>query len=371
MKIYNNEFVRGYKYIKDLSAKANVCLLENLQTKELAVFKVLDEYNLEIYNQIKEVRDIRIPRIYDLKEENDQLMILEEYIDGESIEDLLNRKGCFSVEETDRYMESIFEIIEKFHNLTPAIINRDIKPDNIIIKDELAYLVDLNSAKLLNESKSSDTVYLGTPGFAAPEQYGFGTSTKKTDVYSLAVLLNIMQTGCLPNVSLAKGKYTKIIEKATKMDPNDRYQSVEEMHKAFLKTNEKLKIDSLQMWPKQKEKKQRIKYHFLKMTSFWLAVTLLVTCIERVLSKGVDSIIVEMFLIGAVLLFLSRDFIIHIFNNKTERAMKINLVLGTIIILIGIWDLFDHKNNNYSFVALSFLAFGMLIYSKDLFINKQ
>ena len=77
--------------------------------------------------------------------------------------------------------------------------------------------------------KQKDTVVLGTIGYAPPEQYGVSQSNEKSDIYSLGVLLNVMLTGVHPSKKLARGKAGKIVLKCTQIDPNHRYQNIENL----------------------------------------------------------------------------------------------------------------------------------------------
>ena len=77
--------------------------------------------------------------------------------------------------------------------------------------------------------KAEDTSLLGTYGYAAPEQFGFGSSNAQTDLYSVGVLLCEMITGHLPKEGLPEGKVGEIIRKCTRIDPEDRYASVDDL----------------------------------------------------------------------------------------------------------------------------------------------
>lgn len=93
-------------------------------------------------------------------------------------------------------------------------------------------LIDLSIARFINEQEN-DTQDLGTPGFAAPEQFGISQSSMATDIYGLGVLLNIMLTGSHPSVDLPKGKLKKVIEKATSTQISKRYKDAEKFKKAL------------------------------------------------------------------------------------------------------------------------------------------
>ena len=77
--------------------------------------------------------------------------------------------------------------------------------------------------------KSADTAVLGTQGYAAPEQFGFKQTDKKTDIYAVGVLINYMLTACLPNEKTAAGHFGNIVRKCTKPDPSDRYRCAQEI----------------------------------------------------------------------------------------------------------------------------------------------
>ena len=126
----------------------------------------------------------------------------------------------------------------------PGIVHRDIKPDNIIICDDNnVKIIDFDISKIYKSNQRSDTQTLGTVGFAAPEQFGMQQSDARTDLYSLAVLLNVLLTGEHPSVKMCENKkLLKIIKKSLSINPSDRYSSAEEMFKALDKVRRHLKI---------------------------------------------------------------------------------------------------------------------------------
>lgn len=117
--------------------------------------------------------------------------------------------------------------------MNPPVIHRDIKPSNIIIgKDGTIRLIDFDAASRFTPEKNRDTTLMGTQGYAAPEQYGFCRSGPETDIYALGVLLNEMLTGKLPVEKTVNGPFASVVEKATAMDPENRYHSADEMSRA-------------------------------------------------------------------------------------------------------------------------------------------
>ena len=116
----------------------------------------------------------------------------------------------------------------------PPILHRDIKPSNIIrTSDGRICLLDMNAARRADPLKKEDTELIGTVGYAAPEQYGFGASSVQTDIYAAGVLLNELVTGVLPKDRMPRGRLGKIIKKCTRIDPKDRYRSVKELQSAL------------------------------------------------------------------------------------------------------------------------------------------
>ena len=140
-----------------------------------------------------------IPEIQELVEEDGQLYVIEEYINGVSLKEVLDERGPLPFQVAANYMQQLCLILQPLHTLYPPIVHRDIKPGNIItLPSGKLYLIDFNSAKEAYGVKSRDTVLIGTVGYAAPEQYGFFESQPTADIYAMGVLFNVMLTGQMP-----------------------------------------------------------------------------------------------------------------------------------------------------------------------------
>ncbi len=224
-----------YKEIAVLNEKHRVYLVQHIESKEIFVKKVLTTYNIKIYRSLKKKQFPGIPKIFCLHEENNELTIIEEYIAGKTLSELLESNGAFNEEETRHYILMLCDILNKIHNATPSLIHRDIKPSNIIItRDDNLYLIDFNSARE-NTEKSEDTYLLGTPGYAAPEQYGFSSSDVRTDIFSVGILINTMLHGFLAKDVLPASELTPVIRRCTRLEPSERYANIYEL-KADLST---------------------------------------------------------------------------------------------------------------------------------------
>lgn len=164
-----------------------------------------------------------LPRIYDAAEKDGQSAVLEEYIQGDSLDFLLEGELCSGAEARDIAM-GICRGLWVLHSL--GAVHRDIKPENVIIRGDEAVLIDFNASRLHKLSAASDTRVLGTMGYAAPEQFGFSQTDHRADIYSMGVLLNVMLTGQHPSRSLAPGKMGRVIQKCTMTSPSKRYADI-------------------------------------------------------------------------------------------------------------------------------------------------
>ncbi len=194
-------------------------------------------------NILKRLNHPALPRIFDIVDQDEYLYIIEDFVEGISLERELENKKKFSEEKVLDWCKQLCEVLHYLHTLTPnPIIFRDVKPANIILTyDEKIKLVDFGIAREYKEASGNDTTYMGTKGYAAPEQYGGGQTDARTDIYSLGVSLYHLLTGNAPNIPPYEIKpvrqlnntYTKHIEylisRCTEQDPNKRFQTVEEI----------------------------------------------------------------------------------------------------------------------------------------------
>lgn len=224
-----------YNIISTLNKEHKVYLVQSVHSDKIYVQKILDVYNIRVYEYLYNNPIPGIPQIINYYEQDNQLIVIEEYISGTSLQEKIDNFEL-SITDIKSYMLMLCNILEALHSLTPAIIHRDIKPSNIIITSyNYAILLDFNAAKQFSDSANSDTILLGTPGYAAPEQYGFGSSSPQTDIYALGIILKEM-LGSLkyPN---SLDCYERIVKKCTEMTPSSRYSSVTELKEALLSIN--------------------------------------------------------------------------------------------------------------------------------------
>lgn len=230
MNITDKCAVFCYEQIAPLNEAHNVFVVQHSKTKNIFVKKTLTVYSTEVYRYLKNNRIEGIPEIIELAEDDGKLTVIEEYIGGQTLRSLLDEGRDFSESQTVDVITQLCRIVQRLHNSDPSIVHRDIKPSNIIIaSDGTVKLIDMNAAKYFRSGKSQDTALIGTVGYAAPEQYGFGSSGVSTDIYSIGIVLNEMLTGKSPLEKTADGRFGDIVRKCTMMDPKDRYAAVEQL----------------------------------------------------------------------------------------------------------------------------------------------
>lgn len=218
-----------YKNIATLNESHHIFLAQHQETQKIFVKKILSIYNLDVYKTLMQNPISGIPTIVDFFENDNQLTVIENYISGQSLEDIIKTK-VLDLQTILHYALELCSVLSKLHNMSPSIVHRDIKPSNIIITEyNHVVLIDFNAAKFYSDESSTDTILLGTKGYAAPEQYGFGSSSPKTDIYGLGILLKELTS----SLAIVPHALMEIIEKCIKISPSDRYSSVAELEIAL------------------------------------------------------------------------------------------------------------------------------------------
>lgn len=232
-----------YRRLEEVEHKKGISLVRHIETGQIYVEKVLTQYDKSIYDWLQQSKLPYVPQIYECMEEDGTLYLIEEYIQGITLETYIEQFGCLDLDAAGRVIEYLCRTLEKLHSHIPPIVHRDIKPTNVMLQGDFkkgqgivsVYLIDFNTARVFDAERNRDTELIGTRGFAAPEQYGFSQSDARTDIYGLGVLLNYMLCGKLIRDGIYEDypEVSQIIRKATQIDPEKRYQTAEEMLQAL------------------------------------------------------------------------------------------------------------------------------------------
>ncbi len=177
------------------------------------------------YKVLLDINHKNLPLIKYVAEDSDNTYVIEEYIDGQTLDKILFLNKRIDEKTVENIAIQLCDVLEIIHS--NGIIHRDIKPSNIIIKDDgTIKLIDFGAARINSYNKMErDTRVLGTPGYAPPEQYGFSTTDYRSDIYSIGITLKE-----LLGIEY-DGRLNKIISKCIEIDPNRRISSVKELRK--------------------------------------------------------------------------------------------------------------------------------------------
>ncbi len=234
-----------YQELAPIDAEHCVFLVRHSETGAIFVRKTLANYQTAVFRKLKDHSYKGLPRIYEAIEDGNKLIVIESYISGRNLQEVLEENGSLPAEQVLSIARSLCAILAPLHEA--SIVHRDIKPSNIILSDDgYVSLLDLDAAKICRPEESRDTHLLGTKGYAAPEQYGFGSSRPETDIYALGVLLHVLLTGSFPGqTDKSAGLLAPVIIQCTQMDPEERYHSVRELDAALNNVQQELSLSSV------------------------------------------------------------------------------------------------------------------------------
>ncbi len=179
--------------------------------------------NSEVYHQLLNYTCRNLPTVFEAAAKDWDNLVVEEFIEGDTLSFLL-QDALFTPAETREIVLQLCKALWVLHSM--AAVHRDVKPENVIIRGSEAVLIDFDAARFHKPKYETDTQILGTTGYAAPEQYGLSQSDVRTDIYSLGVLINVMLTGEHPSKRLADGRFGRVVERCTRINPQKRYQNI-------------------------------------------------------------------------------------------------------------------------------------------------
>lgn len=224
---YLTELFNAYSLVSVLSDKNEYSVLRvrNKATEQDMIVRSFPKA-VSAYEELYNINSQNLPLIYDVINCDDGQIVLEEFIEGVTISEVME-SGNYHYLGTRKVIRAICHALSVLHDRN--LVHRDIKPENVVIgKSGRVVLIDFNAARKISTA-SKDTVIMGTVGYASPEQLGVAQSDARTDIYAVGVLINVMITGKHPSEKLAKGKAGRIVRKCTSVNPDERYQSAEKL----------------------------------------------------------------------------------------------------------------------------------------------
>lgn len=238
--------IRSVRDIKENErTKLSLVFYEGIQS--VCILRICKNRDLSsVYWKLMEIKNPNIVVVYDYIYANNNTYILLEYINGKTLEELLDENGVFSEEDTARIIIDVCKGLEVLHKCQPIIVHNDINTSNIMIRDDGSVKVfDFDISRTYKSGAGKNTELFGTEEYASPEHYGYGQSEPRTDIYSLGVTMHKMLSGKSldsEHKMLYTGKLKSIINKCIQIDPKKRYSSVAKLQKDLEKFLDKKKI---------------------------------------------------------------------------------------------------------------------------------
>lgn len=203
-----------------------VALVYDKNSKRLCVMKERALQSSGLYKILREQDNPHLPKIFRLFERDGKLIVVEEHIDGQTLGELAEYRPEILTEKfvTDIFMQ-ICDALAPLHKAN--VIHRDLTPSNIMVtKEKVVKVIDFGIARIFKPNSRADTEFLGTRGYAAPEQLGvfeLGQTDARTDIFILGTTIkNLLGKNY-------RGRLAKVLERCTDLNPAARYQSVPDL----------------------------------------------------------------------------------------------------------------------------------------------
>ncbi len=188
-----------------------------------------------------------VPRIFRCEEKGEHLEVLMEYVQGPTVREMTEARGADgSLTLAAELMPALCDAVSELHvALGVPVIHRDLTPGNAICPNgnpQAPVLIDFAIARAWRADAETDTSHFGTRSYAPPEQFGFGQTDVRTDVYALGMLAFFCLTGRDPypedrrigfHDEAVPEAWRAVIEKACALDPSERYASARQLRRAF------------------------------------------------------------------------------------------------------------------------------------------
>ena len=195
-------------------------LVRNEVNGNVCYLKILSHYEIPVFEYLRRRENPHVVKICDYEQRDGRLYVYEEYVRGDTLHDLL-LKDALTEEKKKDILVQICDGLKFLHSAFRPIIHRDLKPENIVITaDGIAKIIDYDIAKVYKSGQDRDTTLLGTYDYAAPEQYGFSQSDPRTDIFALGKIIEEITND---------SDLLRVAKKATQIDPENRYQKIDDM----------------------------------------------------------------------------------------------------------------------------------------------
>lgn len=206
---------------EDVIYSSEKCKITKCEYNGKQCIKKTGSFSREAVNAIARINSPYISSIYEIGDD----YIISEYVDGADLS-----KSKISPQNVLSVALELCDALAELHK--NSVIHRDIKPSNIILcGDGHIKLIDFDAARIKKPAADKDTAFIGTDGFAPPEQFGFTQTDERSDIYSFGVTIKL-----LLGESYARSVYRRVVRKCTRFDPEQRYQSMSAVKSALIRS---------------------------------------------------------------------------------------------------------------------------------------
>jgi len=241
----------NYRILEDLGTRktGSLFLVSRKRTGERFLMKSCSAGRTHAQREIDMLSMLdhpRIPKLVEVFEADGQMHLVREYVQGESLNDLLSRQQLLPERTVADWGLQIARILAYLHKMKPhPVIHRDLKPGNLILDPTgNIWLIDFGAARTYKAAEKEDTEYLGTVGYAAPEQYGFRQTDPRSDIFAFGMVMFTLLAGHppergkpVPSIRGVRSDISRdmdaIIRKCTQFNPDTRFSDAEELSRAM------------------------------------------------------------------------------------------------------------------------------------------
>lgn len=254
VKMTENEKLRLWTFEEVNKISPEMVLVRNIYSGQLMIKRYSDPSSIELMRRLCCIRHRNLMQIYDADIIGGLCVTLGEYVNGITLADSINQRGLFTEKQASSIIVSVCNGLKALHQ--NDIVHRDINPNNVMLDNTGSVkIIDYNISRTVKANQSHDTEIMGTPGYTAPEQFGFQQTNEKADIYSCGVLLNFLLTGKLPSEQMHQGTLTPVIERCIELDPNNRYENIDHLRavltndRRYIKLMSRSEIESMRFRP--------------------------------------------------------------------------------------------------------------------------
>lgn len=211
------------QFLDSLNSRDTLYLIRQRSTGRILTGRRVPAAQREVYETLRQHPPAHVPQVREVRPEEDgQFLVLQDYAPGITLETILQQRGPMPWPEAVHIGLQLCEALIGLHR--QGIIHRDVKPANVLLTQEgEVWLIDFDIARTHKQQTARDTTLLGTPGYAAPEQFGFRQTDARADLYAVGVLLNQLVTGAFPQERLAPAPLGEVVRRCTALEPAQRY----------------------------------------------------------------------------------------------------------------------------------------------------